>query len=264
MRALIRLFDRFLRWRLGVFEFCEDPSCLIRLRLARAPHSIPLSDGEIPAGAKLLELHLWNERVQRMPPEGADLRMAIGIRRMFIFSCQAAAREMQHNPRFSGIEVVGGITVLFYPGEGSGGEKLFKRLGFTLFPYHNPLGRFGEFWENLFTWSLMWAYNAPSLRQRHLLRLHRTEMWMSAKEFILRYGASAANHDAQAGNPHQVPTPVARQALARPVDRQSPRLQHVLHIGCLAGPATPDPGTALVQVEDEAKDRRRLYAVLTD
>ena len=191
MRTIIRLFDRFLSWRLGVFEFCDDPLCLFRLRVTQARHLVHLPDGDIPARTRMLELHLWNERMQRMPPEGADMRMAIQVGRQLLFSCHAAARELQKNPRLAGAGVVGGVTVLFYPGEGSGGEKLFQRLGFTLLPYHSALGRFGEFWENFFTWGLMWAYNAPSLRQRHLLRLHRTEIWMSANEFLRRYGESA-------------------------------------------------------------------------
>jgi hypothetical protein len=201
VRTLIRLFDRFLRWRLRVFEFCEDPSCILRLRLARAPHSIPLPDGEIPAGAKLLELHLWNERMLRLPQEGADVGIATQAGRMLLFSCQAAARELQHNPSMSGVQVVGSITVLIGPDEGSGGARLFKRLGFTLFPYHNPLGRFGEFWENFYTWGLMWTFNAPSLRYRQLFRMRRTEMWISAKEFVRRYGGDATGQDAPVSSP---------------------------------------------------------------
>jgi len=84
---------------------------------------------------------------------------------------------------------VGGATVLFAAGDASSGERLFQRLGFSTFPYRNPLGRFGEFWENLYTWALMWTFNAGSLKKRHLLQLQRTEVWMSTGEFLVRYGA---------------------------------------------------------------------------
>ena len=77
--------------------------------------------------------------------------------------------------------------VLFAAGDGSSGERLFTRLGFTVFPYQSPLGRFGEFWENFYTWALMWAYNAVSLRQRQLLALDRTESWITSGEFLRRY-----------------------------------------------------------------------------
>jgi hypothetical protein len=57
-----------------------------------------------------------------------------------------------------------------------------------VFPYRGPLARFGEFWENLYTWGLMWTFNAASLRHRSLLRLRRAEVWMSAAELLARYG----------------------------------------------------------------------------
>lgn len=62
-----------------------------------------------------------------------------------------------------------------------------RRLGFMVLPYHSPLGRFGEFWENFYTWMIIWAFNAASLRHRHLHRLRRSEVWMSVDEFLRRY-----------------------------------------------------------------------------
>jgi hypothetical protein len=61
-------------------------------------------------------------------------------------------------------------------------------LGFTVLPYHNPLGRFGEFWENFYTWWIMWTYNQASLRHRRLFRLVRAEVWMTMAELLSRYG----------------------------------------------------------------------------
>jgi hypothetical protein len=66
---------------------------------------------------------------------------------------------------------------------------LLSWLGFVVQPYHSPLGSFGEFWENFYSWAIMWAYNAVSLRQRHLLQLRRSEFWMSIADFLRRYGA---------------------------------------------------------------------------
>ncbi len=192
MRTIIRLFDRFLRWTQGIFEICDEPACVFRLRVGRAPHPLQLPGSEVPAGSKVLELHLWNERAPPIPAEGPDLALGLLGARMLISSCRAAAREIQHNPRLAGVQAVGGVTVLFAAGDGSGAEKLFTRLGFSIFPYRNPLGRFGEFWENLYTWALMWTFNAASLRRRRLLQLRRTEMWMPAAEFLRRYDAGEA------------------------------------------------------------------------
>jgi hypothetical protein len=99
------------------------------------------------------------------------------------------------DPALAGVQALGGATVLVVAGRDSSPEKLFQRLGLELFPYHNPLGRFGEFWENAYTWALMWAYNGASLRHRHLLRLQRTEAWISTAAFLRRYGAKEAEKD---------------------------------------------------------------------
>lgn len=187
MRLLIRLLDRVLRKIQGVFEYSDDPGCMFRARIGRVRHRINLPDREIPAGATVLELHFWNEHMPQIPTEGPDLPLALRGQRMLVNSLRSFARQIEQDPRFSAGQAVGGSTVLFAAGDGSSGEKLFLRLGFSVFPYRNPLGRFGEFWENLYTWGLMWAFNAGSLQHRHLLQLQRSEAWMSTEQFLDRY-----------------------------------------------------------------------------
>ncbi len=187
MRALIRTFDGLLRRAYGVFEFCDDPNCVLRLRVTRASHTLSLQGNVLPAGTPVLELHLWNEHIPPIPPEGPDLAWAIRSRRMLIDSLRAVAHQIRYDPRLAGVQAIRGVTVLLPPGDGSGGRGLMKRLGFVVFPYCSPLGRFGEFWENLYSWGIMWAFNEVSLRHRQLIRLRRTEVWMSVNEFLRRY-----------------------------------------------------------------------------
>jgi len=188
MSALIRLFDRLLRYVLGVFEFCDDPDCLFRLRVTQAAHPVPLNGDEVPAGAPVLELHLWNEHIPPLPTAGPDAAWATHLRRLLIPSFRAVARQVRHDPRLAGVRAVSGTMAFLSPAEHPGGVHLMQRLGFTVMPHDSPLGRFGEFWENFYSWWIMWAFNAVSLRHRHLVRLHRTEVWMSADEFLSRYG----------------------------------------------------------------------------
>ena len=192
MKRLIRHFDQFLRRALGILEFSDDPECLLRVRVTQVAHSLSLPDGQVPSGAPVVELHLWNEHVPRLPPAGPDVGWAVQTQRRLVASFRAMARQMRRDPRLADVKAVCGITVLFFPGEGSGGEKLFKHLGFTVRPCHNPLGRLGEFFENLYTWCIMWTFNAVSLRQRRLLRLRRSEIWMLTDQFLRRYGADGA------------------------------------------------------------------------
>jgi hypothetical protein len=109
------------------------------------------------------------------------------MQRMFVTSLRGVANYIQSDPSLASVRAVGGATALLSLGEASGGVSLMRRLGFTIFPYPGPLGRFGEFWENFLTWWLMWAYNPASLRNHRLIRMRRTEIWIGIDEFIRRY-----------------------------------------------------------------------------
>jgi hypothetical protein len=108
--------------------------------------------------------------------------------RLAIRSLQAVAAWVRVHPEVSERRVLGGTTVLLDLQAIDGPSNLIRRLGFEIFPYQSPLGQFGEFWENAYTWSLMWAYNRASVRQRPLTSLRRTIIWMPVDELITRYG----------------------------------------------------------------------------
>ena len=188
MKAFIRSFDGLVRRGLGVFEFCDEPACLFRIQVARAAHRIELPDGDVPAGAQVVELHIWNEHIRPIPAAGPDLTWARQTHRQMVSSFRSLADYVRHNPRTEGTQAIGGATVLI-PSPETGTAGLIRRLGFTVTPYINPLGPMGEFWENLYTWGLMWAFNMPSLNRRRFAETHRYEMWMSAVAFLSRYGS---------------------------------------------------------------------------
>jgi hypothetical protein len=190
IRESIRILDKVLRHALGVFEFCDTPDCLLRVRVTSAAHALLLADRTVSEGAPVLELHLWNEHMPPLPPDGHDLAWAAQTWRKLLTSFHTLADQIPRDQRFTSVQAVGGISILPSPDKDTGGKKLFQRLGFTVFPYHNPLGCFGEFWENLYTWWIMWAYNPVTLRHRRLIHLHRSEIWMSIEEFLSRYGES--------------------------------------------------------------------------
>ena len=188
MRSLIRGFDGFLRGRYGVFEFSDDPACLLRLQDSRTDHDLFLPQGSFPSGTRAVLLHLWNEHTPRLPDGGADLVYARRLRRDLIRSFQSVARYLQTAEAFRSAELIGGVTVLAPLGAADGGTSMLRGMGFSVLPYHNPLGRFGEFWENFYTWGLMWTFNPSSLRWQSLWRLKRSEFWTPFQDFIKRYG----------------------------------------------------------------------------
>jgi hypothetical protein len=65
---------------------------------------------------------------------------------------------------------------------------MLEHLGFTVMPYHRPFGAFGEFWENFYTWWLMWTFNPASTRHRKLLGFTTDGIWMTKEEFLKKYG----------------------------------------------------------------------------
>lgn len=199
---MMSALDRFLRWKDGVFEFSQDPDSLLRVRLSHAVRPLTLPNGHIPAGARVLELHLWNERLPPLPANGPDMAWAAKTHRLTVVSCRLLARHLLEDARLAGVQGLTGATILFFPGDRSGAEKLFTRLGFTAAPYQSSLGRFGEFWENVHTWMIMRACNATTLQPWQVHRLRRTAFWMSASEFVRRHSERAAAPVANVSKDH--------------------------------------------------------------
>ncbi|MFN2229522.1 MAG: YkoP family protein [Anaerolineae bacterium] len=190
MRTLIRAFDRFLCQRYGVFEFDDGLDCILRLQTPRAAHPVCLDDGTlVQRGDPVLMLHFWNERMPPIGPDGADLVWAIRFQRMLLASLRSTARWLAAQPDLAGVRAVGAVTVLVGLDDERGG--LLGRLGMQPMPRRNALGSFGEFWENFYSWALMWAYNPASLHHRHLLTMRQREFWISAEAFEARYGPAS-------------------------------------------------------------------------
>jgi hypothetical protein len=161
---------------------------MFRGRVVEAPHPLPVAAGEeIPAGTRVLDLHLAGDRIPPLPAEGPDVAWAVRGQRLLRRSCQQVAIGLLEDPELQTARAVGGVTLLFVSTDGPT-KALFPRLGFTASPYRSPLGRFGEFLENVYTWMLMWAYNPTSLRHRELLGTRRTEVWTTREEFLRRHG----------------------------------------------------------------------------
>jgi len=192
MRRMIRAFDRWLSDIEGVFLFSQDPQELIRLRWAQLDRDIFLGEQRLPRGTRILELHLWNDHLTPMPKEGPDLAWALKIERRFVRSLRRLGRELQANPAYAEVPALRGTTVLLNPADPSGGETLMVRLGFESLPTPRSLWGFGDFWENFYSWWLMWAYNEATLRGRGMLRLRRVDIWMSRSRLVALYGRERA------------------------------------------------------------------------
>lgn len=188
MRALIRGIDALLCRAYGIFDISDDPDFLLRLQIGKAPHELRFSNQVIAKGEPVLIIHLWNEHLLTISPQGPDLAWAIKMYRAFETSLQQVACWIEGDSNSQGITAVGAITYLIFAGPRANGARMMERLGFTLMPYNNPLGGFGLFWENFYSWLLIWTYNPGDLQDHKLTEMHRDELWIPVDEFLRRFG----------------------------------------------------------------------------
>jgi hypothetical protein len=189
--SFVLWIDRLLRRRLRVYEFSNDPDCILRLQVTKAQHTLQLAGGVVKKGGPVLGLHLWNERIRPIAPGGPDLTWGLWLRRSSEYSLHLVGRQMRLDPSLAGVQAVGASTGALVPGETSSGLRVMQRLGFAAGP--PPRRRFGwfiEFWENFYSWWLIWAYNRGSLRYHRFSGMGRTEVWMLTADFLRRYGRS--------------------------------------------------------------------------
>lgn len=188
MRILVHKLDKYLRQRNGIFEFSQDKDCLLRLQVGPAPHTLQLPDITVEKGEPVLLLHLWNERLVEYSQGSTDMVWAKHMTRLFIRSLFMLKEYLQDSPqdfpKLNEAHALGGATILVTAGLHDSGILLAKRLGFTVMPYINPLGRFGEFWENFYSWLIIWTFNPGSIPSRSIFRIRRAEIWMSRETFI--------------------------------------------------------------------------------
>jgi hypothetical protein len=192
MRSIIRAIDCSLRKLKNIFEFCDDPDCVFRVSVSDLSSPLHLRDSEVPAGSKVLELHFWNEHIPPMPRQVLGISWAVKFRRRVTTSARLLGNSIREDPRMAGVQAVGGVTPLFTPGDGSAAEGIFLRLGFAVTQHQNTLGRFAEFWEEVYGWLLMWAFSNGN--HPHLREVRRSDFWMSVEEFVRRYGEPGTHH----------------------------------------------------------------------
>jgi hypothetical protein len=197
LRAGVRLIEYLVRKSLHVYELTNDPDCILRIQLTRAPRQVDEAGVKVAKGDFVLAIHAWNERMPKLPIAGPTLEWGIQLKRLTIHSFEAVARELQKGGIYSQVRAIYGESTIFSFSDHKGGLRMIQRLGFTILPYHGSTGKFGEFWANLFSWWLMWAFNDVSLRSRDFWSLERTEAWFMAEEFIERYGEKTVTPGSQ-------------------------------------------------------------------
>lgn len=74
----VRNLDRVLRSVLGIVEFFDSPTCILRIAFLQAPLDLELPDGtRIKKSDELVELHFWNEHLPRVQDCGSPFGWAV-------------------------------------------------------------------------------------------------------------------------------------------------------------------------------------------
>lgn len=186
LRRAVRALDRFLTRRMDTVELWDHPDSLFHGELVDADRPLELEDRTLPPGTPVLRLHLRNEEVPEIAAEGPDLAWAALGRRRLLDSLRATARRLRTDPRLAAVQAVGGETVLLSTDTETRDHTLLSRLGFTVRSYGGA-GRFGTFWENVYSWMLIWAYNPGTMGSRSFRDLRRAEAWISREGFLDRF-----------------------------------------------------------------------------
>lgn len=80
--------DAILRSYYGIYEFIDDPYCILRAGLTQARAPVLFSDGtDVAVGELIGTLHFWNEHLPRYSDRGPDLAWACAVRdRVHLFA----------------------------------------------------------------------------------------------------------------------------------------------------------------------------------
>jgi hypothetical protein len=198
------LIQRFVFWlderlRRGqqVFEYSDRPDCVFRIQRSRSRSSYVLSDGvAVHEGDPIIELHLWNEHLPKMPAARASIGWGSRLAHGFRSSLRELCAWLDARPDYDDAAAV-------YANMGLGGAKRTEQLvrwmcgPLGLEPVndgHRPtfgqhLHRLGD---NILGLMLVMATNPVAARADMLMR-HRARVAISRSELRRRYGGAGGN-----------------------------------------------------------------------
>jgi hypothetical protein len=176
--------DRWLRRQQSVMEYTRNPHCLFRISIGRLDREVALSDGTVAsASARVIDLHLWNEHIPRMPKQGATLTWA----RLALDRLEASLRELAHylaaHPEFDDITMLRGNAACGVAEQRPQIVRIARQYDFEVMGNAAQLTigrRVHRFGENILISLIIWTCNAAALRG-DALRRDRVELFLSRR-----------------------------------------------------------------------------------
>jgi hypothetical protein len=188
MQAAVFSLDRWLCRRQGIYEFSNDPKCLFRVQCVRLDAPVELTDGtRVPAGGRVLALHLWNEHVPRMGRRGPTLAWACRTDRAMRRSLRELTAYLATQPDLGDIAAI--CADMRFNGSSQAGRpgRLLGHYGFEAIPGDNDrrgvLHRIGDAILIVMLVSVTHALTPRSAA----LRLKNVRLWLSRAVLEQRY-----------------------------------------------------------------------------
>lgn len=184
----MRRVDALLRRRQGVDEFTGDPDCLLRISRMAAPRALTLSGGAVRQGDAVLEVHLWNEHLPRIPEGGAGASWANLFKRRMRHSLALLARHIAQRPEYRDIVAITAAPPFASRLGPLAVARVAEHLGWEVVPPRR-VGAIRARLDGFLMWLLVWTFNPAGLRGRGIGH-RRIEIWMSRARLLERYGTS--------------------------------------------------------------------------
>jgi hypothetical protein len=200
---LVIAIDRWQRRRLSIWEFSDDPECILRLGVATARIGAELADGTVVhPGDTVGIIHFWNARMPQIPPSGPDLAWARAFKHLLVHSLRLLACYLVENPTVAQFDAIGGELPFIYT---RASIRMLRHLGFEVFDPvypHSLAAQATDIGARLWTWLLRRAFNPESARGLRLSDLQRRPVWLSRCTFLSLYepGDSTDHPRYNAGN----------------------------------------------------------------
>jgi hypothetical protein len=185
----IRAIDWIVRKIYRITPLSDDPDCILRIAREPSKWHASLSDGvEVRPGDPIISLHLWNERVLEFLQPHETLGWTRYLLRRFLTSLHILNEYL--NQQAWGDEVVAMRAEFGFLVTLDVLRPLLSPHGIDVMPLERPKGRFWRraFWDNLYSYLLMWTFNPKSLQGKKITNLLRAELWISREKLGKLYG----------------------------------------------------------------------------
>ena len=182
--------DERLRRRLLVFDYVDHRDCILRMQISEASEELTLAnDLRIRRGDRLIDLHLRNEHLPEMGPDGPSVAWARRISKSLDFSLRELANYLAARPQFEDVAVLRAIMPLRLE-QSRHVCFIATRYGFQSAPetsarsLSDSLHRAGE---NALGLMLVLARN-PAAAHLDILLRGRALLYLARRDLDTRYG----------------------------------------------------------------------------